>query len=223
MRTALAVALAAASVFAVAALASAEGTLTLSASAAKVTYPHSVKLTVSPIAAPAVAKILAMPAGASTWTTLTVFATETTPSVWVKPKVTTTYKAWISDENSSTPVTVQVAARLVKPQITGHVHKGHSYTVKGQMQPAEAGTVTVSYYRMETVSVKRGIGHAKKVEKWVLHSSFDVALTTKAGSQTSRWTAKWKPLEGGWWKIVVSHEDVSHIKSSATTYKWVRL
>jgi hypothetical protein len=227
MRTALAVAIAAASLFAVAALASAEGTLTLSASASKVTYPHSVKLTVSfPTTEPVVAQILARPAGASEWTTVTVFATETTPSVWVKPKVTTTYKAWVSDESSSAPVTVEVAAHLFKPQINGHVHKGHSYTVKGQMQPAEAGTVTVSYWRMETTHkyyTKHGVGHVRHVDAWVLHSSVDVALTTKAGSQTSKWAAKWKPLEKGWWKVVVTHEDVSHVKSSATTYKWVRL
>jgi hypothetical protein len=133
------IALAAASVLAVSAVALADGTLTLSASPAKVTYPHSAVLTVTfPTAEPATATILAMRADASEWTTTTLAATTATPTVRVRPKVTTAYKAWISDEESTTAVTIEVAARLVKPQINGNLRKGRSYTVKGTMQLPKA-------------------------------------------------------------------------------------
>jgi hypothetical protein len=213
--------LAVASAFVAASVASAAGVLTLSASATKVTYPHSARLTVGNFPTPdSTAAILAMPAGATTWATVAVVTTAT-PTVSVKPKVTTTYQAWISDENRSTPVTIEVAAHLFKPKIGGNIHKNHKYTIKGNMQPAEVGTVTVSFFRTETVFVKHGKGHVKRVSAWVLHSSVEVALTN-LNSNTSRWTTKWKPLESGWWKVVVSHEDLSHVKSSATTFKWVR-
>jgi hypothetical protein len=194
----------------------------------KLTYGKDVKLTVGfPDTVPATATILAMPAGASVWTTTTLQATTATPTVTVKkPKVTTTYQEWISDETSSNLVPVEVMARLTKPQINGHVHRGHSYTVKGTMQPQEASTVTVSYYRYETttVVVKHGIGHLKRiaVDKWVLHSSVEVALR-KQNSQQSKWSAKWRPNASGSWLIMVTHEDTGHLKSSAKTFKWVRL
>jgi len=93
-RAKLAIAVAAVAVFAVAAMASAEGLLSLSASPLKVTYPHRSTLTVTfPTADPATATILAMPIGASDWTTTTLKATTATPTVSVKPKVTTAYKA----------------------------------------------------------------------------------------------------------------------------------
>jgi hypothetical protein len=226
-RTTVALALAAASLFAVTAIAYADGVM-LTASQTQVRYPHSVVLTVSfPTADPATATILAMRADASEWTTTTLFATTTTPTVRVKPKVTTAYKAWIGEGLVSEPVTVSVAARLVKPQIGGNIHKNRSYTIKGQMQPAEAGTVTVTFWRMEPTNqyyLRHGVGHVRRVGAWVQQSPLDLelALTTKAGSKTSKWTTKWKPLETGWWKVVVSHEDTTHVRSSATTYKWVR-
>ncbi len=217
-----------ASVLVAGSVAVAQEVLTLSANPMKLTYGKDVRLTVGfPTADSATATILAMPAGASEWTTTTLLATPTTSTVTVKkPKVTTTFKAWISDETSSAPVTVEVMARLSKPQINGHVHRGHSYTVKGTMQPQEASTVTVSFWRLETttVVVKHGKGHLKRiaVDKWVLHSSVEVALH-KQNSLQSKWAAKWRPNASGSWLIRVTHEDVSHVKSSAKTFKWVRL
>ncbi len=216
------------SAFMVASVASAaDGPLSLSASPTKVEYPHSARLTVGfQSAEPATVAILAMPVGASEWTTTTLRAATSTFTVSVKPKVTTAYKAWINDETSSAPVKVEVMARLSKPQINGHVHRGHSYTVKGTMQPQEASTVTVSFWRLETttVVVKHGKGHLKRiaVDKWVLHSSVDVALHTQ-NSQQSKWSTKWRPDASGSWLIMVTHEDTGHVKSSAKTFKWVRL
>ena len=223
-RARLAIAVAAVAVFAVAAIASAAGALSLSASPLKVTYPHRSTLTVTfPTADPATATILAMPIGASDWTTTTLKATTATPTVSVKPKVTTAYKAYLSDTQISEPVTVSVAARLVKPQIGGNVRHGRSYTVKGQMAPGEKdATVTVTFYRMETVSLRHGVGHARKVAKWVVQGEPLLVGLRLRNSELSVWSLKWKPLESGWWKVVVSHGDAAHVASSATTYKWVR-
>ena len=67
----LATTLAVISLLAVTAVAVAAGTLTLTASATAVKYPHSVRLTVGfPTADPATATIMALPAGASEWTTV---------------------------------------------------------------------------------------------------------------------------------------------------------
>lgn len=222
MKATIVLALGAASIFAAAAMASAAGSLTLSASPSMVTYPHSAKLTVGfPDQVPATATILAMPVNSSTWTTTTLMATTSTPTVTVKPKVTTYYKAWISDESSSAVTTVSVAAHLLKPQINGYVHSDHRYTIKGKMSPAEVGTVTVTFYRMETVSLKRGKGHVKKAT-WVQHGDALLVGLKYQNSQWSTWTTKWTPDGAGWWKVVVSHEDVTHVASSASTYKWVR-
>jgi hypothetical protein len=225
-RVRLGIAIAAVAVFAVAAIASAEGLLSLSASPLKVTYPHRSTLTVTfPTTDPATATILAMPVGASEWTTTTLKATTATPTVSVKPKVTTAYKACLSDELMSEPVTVSVAAKLSRPQIGSNIRKNHTYRIKGTMQPGEKeASVTVTFYRMETVSttvVIHGVGHVRRSDKWVKHSSVEVGLTYR-NSQTSSWTTKWTPREKGWWKVVVSHEDAAHVASSATTYKWVR-
>jgi hypothetical protein len=217
-----------ASVIVVASVASAQGALTLSANPMKLTYGKDVKLTVGfPDTVPATATILAMPAGDSVWTTTTLQATTAIPTVTVKkPKATTTYQAWISDETSSNPVTVEVMARLTKPKINGYVHRGHLYTVKGTMRPQEASTVTVSFWRLETTIVvkKNGIGHLRRiaVDKWVMHSSVEVGLH-RLNSQWSKWSTKWRPDASGSWLIMVTHEDVSHVKSFAKTFKWVRL
>jgi len=222
-RAKLAIAVAAVAVFAVAAMASAEGLLSLSASPLKVTYPHRSTLTVTfPTADPATATILAMPVGASEWTTTTLKATTATPTVSVKPKVTTAYKAYLSDTQISEPVTVSVAARLVKPQIGGNLRHGYSYTVKGQMAPGEKdATVTVTFYRMTTV--RRGVGHARKtIETWVVQGDSVLVGLKLRNAELSTWTMKWTPLPAGWYKVVVSHEDAAHVASSATTYKWVR-
>jgi len=91
------------------------------------------------------------------------------------------------------------------------------------MAPGEKdATVTVTFYRMETVSVKHGVGHAKKVDKWVVQGEPVLVGLKLRNSELSTWSLKWKPLESGWWKVVVSHEDAAHVASSATTFKWVR-
>ena len=228
--------LAMASAFIAASVASAADgvlTLSLSASPTKVEYPHSARLTVGfQSAEPATVAILAMPVGASEWTTTTLRAATSTFTVSVKPKVTTAYKAWINDETISTPVTVQVMAKLTKPQINGYKgspRKGHSYTVKGTMQPREDSKVTVSFWRLEstTVLVKHGIGHLKRIKRdqWIQHGdSVQVPLTNvHDNSQMSKWSTNWKPDASGSWLIKVTHQDAAHVKSCAKTFKWVRL
>ncbi len=218
----LAIAFAAVSVFAVAAVASAGvAVLTISPSAVTVKYPHNATLTVTfPGSGPETAAILAMPANGATWTTATIVTTAH-PSFSVKPKVTTAYKAWTNDGMMSDPSTVSVAANLVKPQINGSFRRG--YTVKGQMMPAENGaTVTVTFFRLETVTVpgKHGIGHLRK-SVWVQHLQPRIATLTYQNSQMSKWSLKWKPVEKGSWKIVVSHADLTHVASAATAFAWI--
>jgi len=207
------------------AIAQADTALTLSANPLVITYPHSAVLTVGfPSSDPATATILKMPAGATEWTTMTVVATTATPTVTVKPKTTTAYKAWIEGVESA-PVTVTVRAKLTKPQLPGSIRKGHTITVKGTLQPAgEVGaTVDVDIYKMVTTYVRVGVGHLKKSTAWVLYTTQVVPLKAiKHSTITSAWSFRWAPTELGQYKLVVSHEDLGHAYSQKTAYTRVR-
>jgi hypothetical protein len=135
--------------------------------------------------------------------------------------MTTAYEAVVGDVVSA-PATVTVAAKLSKPVLPASIHRRRAVTVKGTMSPREIdGTVTVSFYHIETVLKKNAKGKVRKSTEWVLHSSVDVALTSK-NSQTSTWSLRWKPTELGYWKIVVAHEDAAYARSSMSTLTRVR-
>jgi hypothetical protein len=220
----IALMLAAALTFAGGVAAQADAVLTLGANPAVLTYPHSAVLTVGfPTSDPATATILKMPAGASEWTTMTLVATTATPTVRVRPPVTTAYKAWI-DGVESVPVTVTVKASLTKPQLPGSIRRNRTVTVKGTMAPAGEvdASVTVSVYKLVTVYTRVGKGHLKKATAWRLYFTKVVPLKAR-NSIISGWTFRWMPTELGQYKIVVSHEDLGHALSvSRAAYTRVR-
>jgi hypothetical protein len=207
------------------AIAQADTALTLGASPAIVTYPHRSTLTVGfPASDPATATLFAMPAGASEWTTLTLTATTATPTVSVKPRVTTAYKASL-DGVESDPVTVTVRALLSKPQLPGSVRRNRTVTVKGSMQPVgEAGAVvTVKIYKLVTIYTRIGKGHLKRSTDWALFETLTVPLKAKPHSTVTRyWSFRWAPSELGQYRIVVSHEDLGHAYSQKTAFTRVR-
>jgi hypothetical protein len=197
-------------------------TLTISASPTAVMYPHGSALTVAGFDAdPATATILAMPAGASVWTTTTLTATTATPTVTVNPKLTTAYMA-VVDGVSSDPVTVTVATRLVKPQVAGSIRLGRTVTIKSVMQPREmSATVTLTIFKQVTTLTRVGRGRLKKSTSWVQYAAVTVPLTV-ANSSTDRWSMRWQPTELGYYRIVVSHQDGAYGLSSAIAYTRVR-
>ena len=207
------------------AIAQADTALTLSANPLVITYPHSAVLTVGfPSSDPATATILKMPAGATEWTTMTVAATNAKPTVTVKPKVTTAYKAWI-DGVESVPVTVTVKTKLTKPQLPGSIRKGRTVTIKGTLQPSGEinASVTVDVYKLVTVYTRIGKGHLRKSTDWRPYFSKDVLLRAKPHSRvTSLWSFRWMPTELGQYKIVVSHVDTGHAYSQKTACTRVR-
>lgn len=206
-------------VFAGVAVAHADATLTLNASPAAVTFPHGSVLTVGLPAGVTTAAVLAMPAGASTWTTV---AASVTSTVAVRPRMTTAYMAWAEGGVVSLPVTVTVSARLTKPQLPGSIRRNRTVTVKGTMAPGEAhAAVTVAIYRQITVLTRVGKGKLKKSTDWVLYASMDVPLKVR-NANLDAWTLRWKPTELGQYKFVVSHEDVAHALSSSVAYTRVR-
>lgn len=246
VRTRIALALTAVALFTVTAVAfAANGTptpkLTLGSGAGSlettVSYPHSVKLTatfpsgIETGAVEAMASTLTADGWTGIWNQVATVSTST-PSTSVKPKVNTVYRIKFSETTLSNTATVSVRAQLLKPQIKGYARVGRAIAVSGMMAPAEAGTVTVTAYRMETVRVKSvtrsGKIHIKRVEKWVRHGRVVSAGTPVLrpldykNPQWSKWKTSWTPDAIGWWKIVVTHEDATHVASSATTYKWVR-
>lgn len=205
-------------------IAQADAALTLSASRATVTYPHRSALTVGfPTADPATATLFAMPAGASEWTTLTMTATTATPTVSVRPKVTTAYKVSV-DGAESVPVTVTVRALLSKPHLPGSIRRHRTVAVKGWMQPAEAGaSVTVRVYKLVTTYTRIGKGRLKRSSDWALFETLTVPLKAKPRSRITRlWSFRWAPSELGQYKIVVSHEDTGHAYSQKTAFTRVR-
>jgi hypothetical protein len=206
------------------AIAQAGTALTLSANHDVVTYPHGVVLTVGfPTSDPATATILRMPAGASDWTTMALTATSATPTLTVRPKVTTAYKAWL-DGVESDIVTVTVKASLTRPQLPSSIRRDRTVTVKGSMKPAgEIGaSVEVDIYKLVTVYTRVGKGRLMKSTDWVLYATQSVPLTARAGSQGLFWSFRWMPTEVGHYKLVVSHEDLGHAYSQKTGYTWVR-
>ena len=210
---------------AIGATAQAGTALTLSATPTAITYPHAAMLTVGfPTSDPATATLFKMPAGASDWTTMTLMATTAAPTVAVRPKVITAYKA-VVDGVESLPVTVTVAAKLTKPELPGSIRRRRAVTVKGTLQPAgEAGAiVTVDVYKLVTTFTRIGKGHLKRSTDWVLYMTRDVPLRTKKGSKTtSLWSFRWAPTELGQYKLVVHHEDLGHAYSQKTAFTRVR-
>jgi hypothetical protein len=197
-------------------------TLTISASPTTVTYPHGSVLTVAGFDAdPATATILAMPAGASDWTTTTLTATTATPTVAVRPKLTTAYMAYV-DGTYSDPVTVTVAAKLAKPQLPGSFRLGRTVVVKGVIQPKEtSASVTVTIFKQATTLTRVGRGRLRKSTSWVQYASVGVPLRV-VNSSTDAWSMRWKPTEPGYYRIVVSHQDDAYALSTATAYTRVR-
>lgn len=201
------------------AVAHADAVLTLDASPAAVTFPHGSVLTVGLPSGVTTAAILAMPAGASTWTTV---AASVTTTVAVHPRMTTAYMAWAEGDLVSVPVTVTVKARLSKPQLPGSIRKNRTVTIKGTMAPGEAnGAVTLDIYRKITVLTRVGKGKLKKSTDWVLYASMNVPLKVR-NANLDAWSLRWKPTELGQYKIVVSHEDDAYALSSAVAYTRVR-
>jgi hypothetical protein len=195
---------------------------TLTASRTAVTYPHSAILTVGSDTTPSV--IMRRLAGESEWTTFGPTVEATLATVWVRPKSTAAYEV-VSDGVSSDPVTITVAAQLSKPQVNRRGHKGRNLTIKGWVAPLHAGgNVQLTFYRLEKVGVvvttakHNGTTKTRIVRKnrWVQHGdAVDVSLS-RLNSQKSKWSYKWSPSARGTWKIVVSHEDVGHVHSSAS-------
>jgi len=212
--------------FAVAGTAIAAGSLTLTASRTAVQFPHGVRLFVGfPTEDPAnSATILQRIAGESVWTTASV---DVTSSVCIRPTKTAAYVADV-DGVQSDPVTVTVAARLTKPTIC-RSHETAGLVVKGKMFPAEDGAeVTVTFYHKETTDTvtpdiqecqgrRGGRGHKPAPRTvWVEIESRTVTLMP-GNPMNSKWSTEWTPTMKGPWKIVVSHEDVTHAFSSATS------
>jgi hypothetical protein len=201
------------------AVAQADLGLTLSASPTAVTYPHRSLLTVGLPSGVTTAAILAMPAGASTWTTVSA---NTRSTLTVRPRHTTAYEALTQDGTTSAPVTVTVAARLTKPQLPGSIRKNRTITIKGTMAPGEtSATVTVEVYRNVTTLTRVGKGKLKKSTSWGLYVSMDIALKVR-NANLDAWSLRWKPTEIGQYKIVVSHVDAMYAASSAVAFTRVR-
>lgn len=185
----------------------------LTASPAAVTYPQSATLSMS--SCPTGAVISRM-AGASEWTTYTnVSASDTTTVVPVgKPAGTTAY-AFFADGYMSDPVTITVAAQMSKPSARSHGHRGHRAWIRGWVSPMHAhGHVQLAFYRWrKTTATKYG---------WVKTGGLRVVALRRLNSQKSLWEYRWKPGYSGTWKITVSHEDVAHVRSTASSKIVVR-
>jgi len=195
------------------AVAHADVVLTLNASPAAVTFSHGSVLTVGLPTGVTTAAVLAMPADASTWTTVAVSVSTT---VAVHPRMTTAYMAWAEDI-VSLPVTVTVKARLTRPQLPGSIRRNRTVTIKGTMAPGEAhASVTVDIYRKITVLTRIGKGKLKKSTDWVLYASMDVPLKVR-NANLDAWALRWKPTALGQYKIVVAHA-----LSSGVAYTRVR-
>lgn len=210
-------------VLAIGAVAVGDTVPTLTASKTALVYPHSAYLVAS-VSTPSV--ILQRLAGASDWTTFTgIPSGDTTVGVY-SPKSTIAYKV-VSDGVESDAVTITVAAQLVRPQVNSHGHRGHKMTVKGWIRPLHvSGTVQLSFYRWErtgTTTVTRG-KKTRTVAKygWVKHGdSVDVAVA-RQNADKSKWSYKWKPSATGRWMIIVSHEDVAHVRSAVSARVMIR-
>jgi hypothetical protein len=218
------VALCAVLALAVAGTAVAASSLTLSASKQTVQYPHGFKLFVGfPTQDPGnTAVILQRIAGESEWTTRSV---DVTSSVCVRATKTAAYVADVNGEQSD-PVTVTVSARLTPPTICRH-RKSEAQVVKGKMSPAEDdATVTVTFFHKECSAPttptaneckrKKGGGSGGSQSTWVETESRVVTLV-HGNDNWSKWSTDWTPPGKGQWKVVVSHEDVTHAFSSAAS------
>ena len=190
----------------------------LRASPTAVAYPHSARL-MSTVTTPSV--VVRRLAGASEWTTFAVVVSGDATTTVKKPTSSAAYKV-ISDGVESDPGTITVAAQLSKPQVNSRGNKGHKLTIKGWVAPAHAGgTVQLTFFRWDKVGstvVTTGKGKSRTIAKyqWVQHDGrVDVSLA-RQNSQRSKWSYKWTPSAKGTWKIVVSHEDVAHVYSSAS-------
>ena len=217
-RTAVFLALVVVLVLGIAAMASGiAATPALTASRTAVVYPHSMSL-VSNVSTPSV--IQRRLAGSDAWVDFIAVPSGNTTRT-IKPTSTAAYKV-VSDGVDSDTVTVTVAAQLSKPQVNKHGHKGHKLTIKGWVAPMHrSGDVQLKFFRWEkvgTVLVTKRHGKSKTIAKyeWVQHGDTVNASLFRQNSQRSKWSYKWTPSAKGTWKIVVSHEDVAHVYSSAS-------
>jgi len=184
-------------------------------------YPHSTFL-VSTVTTPSV--VMRRLAGSDQWTAFAA-VTSTTPVTQLnRPQSTAGYKV-VSDGIESAPVTVTVAAQLSKPQVNGRGHKWHKLTIKGWISPKHSADATVglTFYRWEKVSTttitRKGKSQGKNAShfQWVRHGDpVSVLLSGVKNKNQSKWSYKWVPTMKGTWKVVVSHEDVAHVYSSAS-------
>jgi hypothetical protein len=213
-------------VLGMAAVAAADGAPTLMAGRTRLTYPDSTRL-ISTVASGTTGALMERLAGESDWTTFALLPAGRTTTWLVRPKSTAAFQVLASDDTSSAIVTVSVAAQLSKPEFKGKGHKGEPITLKGWIAPLHlTGNVQLTFYRWEktgtTVITIKGKGGRKLRTKivitfgWVKHGDpVDVALVPHNPNK-SRWSYKWTPAEKGYWKVVVSHEDVAHVYSSAS-------
>lgn len=215
----MAMAIVAVLVLSLAGSAFADPALTISASPTTVTWPHGSTLTVTFPTSPATATVLAMPVGASTWTTVSVTVTST---LRVQPRWSTAYKA-VVDGVESNVTTVSVAARLSKPILPSVFWHGRSVTVKGTMSPREhGGMVTLQYYKLQTTLRYLGKGRYRKITTWNAYGDPATVALRDKNSATSTWTTKVKIADKGTYKLVVSHQDDLYVLSSATAFFRVR-
>jgi hypothetical protein len=199
----------------------------LKACPAAVTYPQSACLKSNVTSGAVIMRLLA---GQSEWT---VFASvPKCGRVTVKePTSTAAYEVVSSDGVTSAPVTITVAARLSKPQLRGHGHKGQTLTLKGWIAPAHSAdsTVALTFYQWQkkaTTKMVLASGNGKhrgrmtrrtvRRFQWVLVGDPAVLTLTPKNAHKSTWSYSWTPGERGPWKVVVSHKDVAHVCSKAS-------
>jgi hypothetical protein len=194
-------------------------TPTISASKTALTYPHSALLAVTAPTTPTA--IVRRLADESEWTTLVAGVEATVATYALRPTGTAAYAA-VCNGVSSDPVTITVAAQLSKPQVNNHGHKGRRLSIKGWVAPMHVGgTVQLTFSRWEKVGTKvvdvGRKGKTRTVAKfgWAEVGDPVTVSMTRMNSTKSRWSYRWTPPAKGSWKVVVSHEDAAHVRSSA--------
>lgn len=196
---------------------------------ARVAYGGSAVLQVSSPTTPSV--IMRRLAGASTWTTVGPTINRKTACVLLRKLTGTAGYEVVSRGMTSDVVTIGVTAQISGPQFAGRKHTGTALTIKGCVAPVVAGNVQLTFARWlkvgtKTVTYKRRhhmtTTRTVNVYKWVQQGDAVTVSLVKVNSHKSKWSYKWTPTARGSWKVAVSYQDATFVRSCAAATVGIR-